>query len=53
MRTSLWLFALTAVATDTACIKPVNTVPAPVTPTAQVPARRALRADPMEALRAD
>jgi hypothetical protein len=36
MRTSLWLFALTAVATETACIKPVNTVPAPVTPTAQI-----------------
>jgi hypothetical protein len=36
MRTSLWLFALTAVATETACVKPVNTVPAPVSPTAQV-----------------
>jgi hypothetical protein len=36
MRTSLWLFALTAVATETACVKPVNTVPAPVAPTAQV-----------------
>ena len=36
MRISLWLFALTAVATETACIKPVNTVPAPVTPTAQI-----------------
>ena len=36
MRTSLWLVALTPVATETACIKPVNTVPAPVTPTAQV-----------------
>jgi hypothetical protein len=36
MRTSLWVIALMAVATETACIKPVNTVPAPVTPTAQV-----------------
>jgi hypothetical protein len=36
MRPSLWLFALTAVATETACVKPVNTVPAPVPPTAQV-----------------
>jgi len=36
MRSALWLFALTAVATETACIKPVNTVPAPVTPTAEV-----------------
>jgi len=36
MRTSLWLFALTAVATETACVKPVNTVSAPVAPTAQV-----------------
>ena len=36
MRTSLWLFALTAVATETACVNPVNTVPAPVTPTSQV-----------------
>jgi len=36
MRTSLWLFVLTAVATETACVKPVNTVPAPVSPTAQV-----------------
>jgi hypothetical protein len=36
MRPSLWLFALMAVATETACIKPVNTVPAPVSPTAQV-----------------
>ena len=36
MRTSLWLFALTAIATEAACVKPVNTVPAPVPPTAQV-----------------
>jgi len=36
MRTSLWLLALTALATETACVKPVNTVPAPVAPTAQV-----------------
>ena len=27
MRTSLWVIALMAVATETACIKPVNTVP--------------------------
>jgi len=36
MRTSLWLIALTAIATETACVKPVNTVPGPVTPTAQI-----------------
>lgn len=36
MRSSLWVFALMAVATETACVKPVNTVPAPVAPTAQV-----------------
>ena len=36
MRSSLWLVALTAVATEIACVKPVTTVPAPVTPTAQV-----------------
>ena len=36
MRSSLWLIALTAIATETACVKPVTTVPAPVTPTAQV-----------------
>ena len=36
MRSSLWLVALTAVTTETACVRPVNTVPAPVTPTAEV-----------------
>ena len=34
MRSSLWL--LMAVAAEAACVKPVNTVPAPVSPTAQV-----------------
>ena len=36
MRSLLWLVALTAVTTETACVKPVNTVPAPVAPTAEV-----------------
>ena len=35
MRSRVSLFTLAALATGTACVQPVNTVPPPVTPTAR------------------